>query len=62
MLAFSSPEYPVEKYSEYRNRTLEKFYNRTKNAVGGVMQSSLKPKDKIKMLEEMISIVKSNLP
>jgi len=62
MLAFNTTEYPVEKYSEYRNRTIEKFYNRTKKTVNGVMQSSLKPKDKVKMLEEMISIIKTQLP
>lgn len=53
---------PAEKYKDYYNRTTEKFYNRTKNTVSGVMQSSLKPKDKIKMLEEMISIIKTQLP
>lgn len=52
----------VEKYKDYYNRTTEKFYNRTKNTVNGVMQSSLKPKDKIKVLEEMISIIKTQLP
>lgn len=61
MLVYGRSE-PVEKYKDYKNRTIEKFYNRTKKTVNGVMQSSLKPKDKVKMLEEMISIIKAKLP
>ncbi len=57
MLYTGSEHEEVEKYSDYKYRTKEKFKNRFKDIISGIESCSLKKEDKIKLKKELIEIL-----
>lgn len=50
-------DFQVEKYSVYRNRTLNKHLDKIKNQMRQIKDCSLKPEDKKKLHEKLIQII-----
>jgi hypothetical protein len=50
-------DYPIEKYKDYKNRTIQNNIDKTKNQLWGIKQNSLKPEDKEKVRQKMIELI-----
>lgn len=60
MIAIGS-DYPLEKYSDYKNRTITKNIDKFKNQLNGIKQNSLSQKDKKTLMVKMLEILKEEI-
>lgn len=51
-------DYPVEKYKDYRNRTIKKHFEKFLNQLEQIRQCSLKDEDKKKLLQQFEQMIK----
>ncbi len=56
MLSVGS-DYPVEKYKDYRNRTILQHIDKTNKQLWQIKQCSLKPEDKEKAKQKILELV-----
>ncbi len=57
MLCYGS-EYKVEKYPDYKNRTVTKHLDKMKNQLRQIKDCSLKGEDKIKLRQQLLELIK----
>lgn len=59
MLAFAYSDTPPEKYTDYRNRVFDKHLNKIKNQLAQIRQCSLRQEDKVKLKQQLLSLINS---
>lgn len=52
-------DYPVEPYSAYRNRTVNKHLDKIKNQLQQIKSCSLKADDKKKLLNQLVALIET---
>jgi hypothetical protein len=52
-------DYPVEPYSAYRNRTVNKHLDKIKNQLRQIKDCSLKADDKRKLLNQLAALIEA---
>lgn len=52
-------DYPIEPYSAYRNRTVNKHMDKIKNQLQQIKSCSLKTDDKRKLLNQLVALIEA---
>ena len=52
-------DYPVEKYKDYKNRTIQQHLDKASKQLWAIKQCSLKPEDKEKARQQILEAVKT---
>lgn len=50
-------DYPIENYTDYKNRTMSKNIEKVKHQLSGIKQCSLKKEDKEKLKSQLLSLI-----
>jgi hypothetical protein len=50
-------DFPIEKYKDYRNRTVKKHLDKIKNQLRQIKDCSLKAEDKNKLIQQLSEII-----